>query len=129
MHASLRQLRAFALLTDERNFTRAAAAMHLSQPAFSALVGGLEAALGVRLFDRSKRHVALTAAGVDFEAGARRVLAEFDAAIAGVHDHAALRRGRVSVAVLPSLAAGWLPGVLATYPVFLNSPLAPLLSC
>ena len=115
MHASLRQLRAFALLSDERNFTRAAARLHLSQPAFSALIGGLEAALGVRLFDRSKRHVALTVEGAEFEAGARRVLAEFEAAVSGVHDHATLRRGRVALALLPSLAAGWLPGVLARF--------------
>jgi DNA-binding transcriptional LysR family regulator len=107
--ASLRQLRAYALLLQERNFTRAAAAMHLSQPAFSALIGGLEESLGVRLFDRSKRHVAPTVEGIDFEGPARRVLAEFDAAVAGMHDRASLRRGRVSLALLPSLAAGWLP--------------------
>jgi len=115
MAASLRQLRAYSLLLAERNFTRAAAAMHLSQPAFSALISGLEQALGVRLFDRSKRHVAPTVEGADFEPAARRVLAEFDTAIAGIHDRAALRRGRVSLALLPSLAAGWLPDVLARY--------------
>ena len=115
MAASLRQLRAYALLLQERNFTRAAAAMHLSQPAFSALIGGLEESLGVRLFDRSKRHVAPTVEGIDFEGPARRVLAEFDAAVAGMHDRASLRRGRVSLALLPSLAAGWLPGVLAKF--------------
>jgi LysR family carnitine catabolism transcriptional activator len=115
MAASLRQLRAYSILLHERNFTRAAAAMHLSQPAFSALIGGLEEALGVRLFDRSKRHVAPTVEGADFEAAAHRVLVEFDTAIAGVNDRAALRRGRVSLALLPSLAAGWLPDVLARY--------------
>ena len=115
MAASLRQLRAYVLLLQERNFTRAAAAMHLSQPAFSALIGALEASLGVRLFDRSKRHVAPTVEGIDFEGPAQRVLAEFDAAVAGMHDRAALRRGRVSLALLPSLAAGWLPDLLARY--------------
>jgi LysR family carnitine catabolism transcriptional activator len=115
MAATLRQLRAYSLLLRERNFTRAAAAMHLSQPAFSALIGGLEQSLGVRLFDRSKRHVAPTVEGADFEPAARRVLAEFDTAIAGIHDRAMLRRGRVSLALLPSLAAGWLPDVLARY--------------
>ena len=115
MAASLRQLRAYVLLLQERNFTRAAAAMHLSQPAFSALIGALEQSLGVRLFDRSKRHVAPTAEGIDFEGPARRAIAEFDAAVAGMHDRAALRRGRVSLALLPSLAAGWLPAVLARF--------------
>src|SRR6187200_3459618 len=115
MPASLRQLRAFVLLANERNFTRAASTLNLSQPAFSALIGGLETAVGVRLFDRSKRHVALSTEGADFEPTARRLVGDFDAAIAAVHDHASLKRGRVSVALLPSLAANWLPDVLARY--------------
>ena len=69
----------------------------------------------MRLFDRSKRHVAPTVEGADFEGPARRALAEFDHAVAGMHDRATLRRGRVSLALLPSLAAGWLPTVLARF--------------
>ncbi len=114
-HLGTRQLRAFLALASERSFTRAAAASHLSQPAFSALIRQLEDALGLRLFDRSTRHVALTADGAAFEAAAQRVLAEFDNALAGVRDRAELRRGRVSIALLPSLAADWLPGVLAGF--------------
>jgi len=114
-NASIRQLQAFVALMERRNFTRAAAQCHLSQPAFSALIGQLESALGLRLFDRSTRHVAPTAEGVDFEGSARRVLAEFDAAIAGVTDRLARLRGRVSIALLPSLAAGWLPAVLQDF--------------
>ena len=110
----------FVALAEQRSFTRAAALTHLSQPAFSALIRSLEDALGQRLFDRSTRHVELTSEGRQFEASARRVLAEFDGAVAGAQDYAARRRGRVSIALLPSLAAGWLPGVLAefraTYP-------------
>jgi LysR family carnitine catabolism transcriptional activator len=115
MNVSTRQLRAFVLLAAQRNFTRAAAAMHLSQPAFSALIRQLEDALGLRLFDRSTRSVELTTEGREFELSARRVLDEFDGALAGVRDQAARRRGRVSIALLPSLAAGWLPPVLAEF--------------
>ena len=115
MNVSTRQLRAFVLLAAQRNFTRAAAAMHLSQPAFSALIRQLEEALGLRLFDRSTRSVELTTEGREFELSARRVLDEFDGALAGVRDQAARRRGRVSIALLPSLAAGWLPPVLADF--------------
>jgi DNA-binding transcriptional LysR family regulator len=113
MNVSLRQLRAFVSLCELRSFTRAAAACHLSQPAFSALVRQLEESVGVRLFDRSTRHVEPSAEGRDFEPGARRVLAEFDSALGGVRERALRERGRVSVALLPSLAAGWLPAVLA----------------
>ncbi|KQP22806.1 LysR family transcriptional regulator [Pseudorhodoferax sp. Leaf267] len=112
---STRQLQAFVALAEQRSFTRAAALCHLSQPAFSALIGQLEATLGLRLFDRSTRHVEPTAEGIEFEVSARRVLAEFDAALSGVSDQLARRRGRVSIALLPSLAAGWLPGILRGY--------------
>jgi len=115
MNVSTRELRAFVLLAEQRNFSRAAALSHLSQPAFSALIRRLEETLGLRLFDRSTRSVELTAEGREFELSARRVLDEFDAALSGVRDQAARRRGRVSIALLPSLAAGWLPRVLAGF--------------
>lgn len=115
MNIGTRQLRAFMALVEAANFTRAAAACHLSQPAFSALIRQLEDMVGVRLFDRNTRHVALTAEGQAFQLSAQRVLEEVDAALAGMQDHAARRRGRVAVALLPSLAADWLPTVLAGF--------------
>lgn len=115
MNVSIRHLRAFVALADLRSFTRAAATCHLSQPAFSALVRQLEDAVGTPLFDRSTRHVEPSAEGREFEGAARRVLAEFDAAIGGVRRRALRERGRVSIALLPSLAAGWLPDVLAGF--------------
>ncbi|WP_298835713.1 LysR family transcriptional regulator [uncultured Piscinibacter sp.] len=115
MNISTRQLRAFMALAAERNFTRAAAACHLSQPAFSALIRQLEESLGVRLFERSTRHVELSPEGDEFDRSARRVLAEFEAALSGMRERAARERGRVSIALLPSLAADWLPRVLAAF--------------
>lgn len=102
-------------LAAERNFTRAAALVHLSQPAFSALIGQLEATLGVRLFERTTRHVELSVEGQEFERSARRLLAEFDIALSGMRELAARERGRVAIALLPSLAADWLPAVLAGF--------------
>lgn len=112
MNISTRQLRAFIALSEGRNFTRAASVCHLSQSAFSALIRQLEQSLAVRLFDRNTRHVELTSDGQEFEASARRVLAEFESAVADMHARATLQRGRVSIALLPSLAADWLPDVL-----------------
>lgn len=114
-NVSTRQLRAFVRLAGERNFTRAAAATPLSQPAFSALIRQLEDSVGVRLFDRSTRHVDLTAEGREFLASSWRVLAEFDAALLDLDERASQRRGRVAIALLPSLAADWLPPVLADF--------------
>src|SRR5471032_2910771 len=115
INLSSRQLRAFIALVGEKNFTRAAAASHLSQPAFSALIRQLEESIGIRLFERTTRMVELTSEGAEFEPAARRVLDDVDMALAGVDDRGALRSGRVLIALLPSLAADWLPAVLAGF--------------
>lgn len=115
MNLELRQLQAFEALARERSFTRAAVEMHLSQPAFSALIHRLETTLGVRLFDRSTRSVEPTAEGEAFEEGARRILDEVRSTLFAVGERVAKRRGRVSIALLPSLAADWLPEVLAEF--------------
>lgn len=114
-HVSTRQLHAFLLLAQERSFTRAAAASHLSQPAFSALIRQLETTVGVRLFDRSTRHVDLTEEGAEFRVAAEQLLEGFERALGGLRERATLQRGKVSVAMLPSLAADWLPAVLAGF--------------
>jgi len=115
INLSTRELTAFLTLAEQRSFTRAAALCHLSQPAFSAQVRALEESLGARLFDRTTRSVELTAEGRVLLEPARRLLRDAEAAVHGVHDHAARRRGRVAIALLPSLAAGWLPPLLARF--------------
>lgn len=112
---STRQLRAFVALADERSFTRAAAATHLSQPAFSALIRTLESELNTRLFDRDTRSVQLTAEGKLFEPSARRLLGDVGEAVSDLSDHVERRKGRVHVAALPSLAAGRLPAIFAEF--------------
>lgn len=120
MNISTKHLKAFLLLAEKKNFTRAAETAFLSQPAFSMLIQSLEENMGVRLFDRGTRRVELTAEGKAFEASAARLLAEFDNAFAEISDLAALRKGRVTIAALPSLSAQHLPVVIAefgrTYP-------------
>ena len=112
---ALRELSAFCALAEQRSFTRAAADCHLSQPAFSALIKALEEKVGARLFDRTTRSVELTAEGRVLLESAPRLLRDAEQALADVRDHVARRRGRVALAVLPSLAAGWLPPLLARY--------------
>ena len=70
----VRQLSVFLAVAEELNFTRAAARLHTAQSAVSATVRSLEKDLGVDLFDRSSRQIALTAAGAALIAPARRVL-------------------------------------------------------
>ena len=115
MNLSAKHLRCFMALAQERNFTRAAERCHLSQPAFSTLMGNLEQQAGVRLFNRSTRSVEITAEGRTFEATAVRLLLDMDAAFGELQDHVQLRKGRITIAALPSLAGGVLPPVIARF--------------
>lgn len=95
----LRELRYFLAVAEELNFTRAAARLHIAQQALSATIRGLEQTLGVRLFTRSTRHVALTGAGEALVPAARRILTDVGDAVQLVHQAAAGRRGRLVVGV------------------------------
>ena len=72
----IRQIEFVDAVARHGNFTRAANDLHVAQPAVSAAIRQLEDELGVRLFERTSRHVALTDAGEAFLSGARRVMAE-----------------------------------------------------
>ncbi|HEV7220626.1 MAG TPA: LysR family transcriptional regulator [Terriglobales bacterium] len=111
----MRHLRAFLTIARLNNFTRAASELHVSQSALTVQIRQLEDALGVLLFDRSKRRVALTQAGKEVLAPLERIVIDTEAVISHTRDMAGLRRGFVSVAVLPSLSAGLLPAVLQEF--------------
>ncbi|GAA3074862.1 LysR substrate-binding domain-containing protein [Pseudonocardia yunnanensis] len=90
----LRQLRYLVAIADSGNVGRAAEALYVSQPAVSYALKGLETELGVRLFDRHRAGVTLTAAGGDVLAEARRVLQHADRVVAAAERH---RRGETGV--------------------------------
>jgi len=78
----LRQLRYFTTVAHELNFTRAAAKLHVAQPALSRQIKQLEQELGIALFERNKRKVSLTGPGEAFLGEARAILEQADQALA-----------------------------------------------
>lgn len=77
----LRQIRYFLAVADDLSFRRAAERIAVSQPALSQRIKALEEEIGVPLFARSSRGVALTPAGEVFQRGARQILREVDLTI------------------------------------------------
>jgi DNA-binding transcriptional LysR family regulator len=77
----LRQLRYFVAVAEELHFGRAAERLHMSQSPLSRAIRELERELGVVLFVRTTRRVALTPAGCVLLERSRRALAEIDGAI------------------------------------------------
>jgi DNA-binding transcriptional LysR family regulator len=76
----LRQLRYFLVLSEELNFTRAAARCNVSQPPLSRAISQLESELKATLFDRDTHRVSLTAAGRSLVDDAQRIMAGIEEA-------------------------------------------------
>jgi len=105
----LRHLRSFATLAEERHFGRAAARLHIAQPALSQQVKQLEREFGVELVSRTTRRVELTEAGRRFADHARAVLGSADRAAADMALAAAGRAGRVSAGFIGTASYELLP--------------------
>ena len=113
MTAELRHIEAFLAVARCGNFTRAAAELHVSQPALTVQIRQLESALGVRLFDRNNRTVGLTPPGRELVAPCEQVLLDVRSIVEHAHEFASHRRGVVTVACLPSIASELLPRAIA----------------
>src|SRR6516165_7866543 len=112
MDAHLRDLRYFVAVADELNFTRAAERLHLSQPALSKQVRGLETTLRAQLFRRDRRQVELTAAGAALLTVARGLLRDWDEGIAVVADAAAAEARVLRVGTLTSIGRALFPAIV-----------------
>jgi LysR family transcriptional regulator, transcription activator of glutamate synthase operon len=111
----LRQLRYLVALADAGQFTRAARALRIAQPALSQQIGRLERELGFAVVDRTPRGATLTDAGVRVVARARVVLAEVAALEDEAGTLAGLRGGRVVLGVTPTTGALDVAGILAAF--------------
>jgi DNA-binding transcriptional LysR family regulator len=113
-NATLRQLRVFAAVARHASFARAADELSLTPPAVSMQIKELEAQVGLPLFDRSNRSVALTTVGEYLLSYARRVLAVMRDAEDMVASLRGLQGGLLEVGMV-STAEYFLPRLLARF--------------
>lgn len=104
MSMSIRAMQCFVAVVSTGSISRAAAALHVAQPALSLLIRNLEEDLGVVLLHRTSRGVTPTTAGTRLLAHAREILGRIDAARADVREDQAAPRGTVSLAMSMSMA-------------------------
>ena len=108
-------LNAFVVVADTGSFSQAAEQLHLSQPAVSKRVSGLEDRLGTRLFDRLGRRVLLTEAGQLLLPRARRVLAELDDGRRALQNLSGQVSGTLTVATSHHIGLHRLPPILRSF--------------
>ncbi len=113
-------LRAFLAVARAQSFRRAATLLGISQPALTARIQRLESAIGLRLFDRTSRRVALTDAGGRLMQRSEHTIDELEAIVQDLRSEADLKQGYVAFGASPSIAATLLPhiiqGFMAAHP-------------
>lgn len=109
------QLRTFRAVARLDSFSRAAAELHLTQPAVSAQIAALEKALGARLFDRVGRRVVLTAAGQAALRAAGDIVARLDALTRELRDLGELKTGQLRLGASQVVGVYLLPDLLAQF--------------
>lgn len=112
---TLRQLEYLVTIVAEGSFTRAAALLHVTQPALSHQVRALERTAGGPLLDRLPRSVRLTPMGRAMFPHAQAALADAERAAAAVRQAAGLDGGDLQIATLYSISLGVLPPVLRAW--------------
>lgn len=111
----LRHLRYFVAVAQELSFTRAAVRLGVSQPPLGQQIRALEEELGVSLFSRTKRRVALTAAGAALLEEAERTLAQAEAAAEVARRAGRGEVGRLTIGFISSAGFEVLPRVLRPF--------------
>src|SRR6516225_6914503 len=108
---SLRQLQYALAVAETRGFRTAAERCHVAQPSLSAQLAQLEEALGVRLFERDRRRVLLTAPGRELLERARRVLLEADDLSEAARRAGDPLAGQLRIGVIPTISPYLLPSI------------------
>lgn len=112
MLLTLRQLEILVAAADASTFSEAAARIGISQPSLSETIRRAELELNVKLFDRTTRSVTLTEEGRHVVAVAREMIRSFRHGLENIARWSGARRGRITVAGLPSVACAIMPAAI-----------------
>jgi LysR family hydrogen peroxide-inducible transcriptional activator len=109
---TVKQLRYFVALVEQKHFGRAAAQCFVSQSAFSIAIQELEALLGANLVDRTNRRVTITAVGQEIAALAKLCLQDLTALAEHARGQGRPLHGALQLGIIPTIAPFLLPRVL-----------------
>ncbi|MFC5449610.1 LysR family transcriptional regulator [Paenibacillus aestuarii] len=111
----LRQLTYLLEIAKQQNFTKAAENLHLTQPTLSKMVKGLEAELGVTLFDRSGKYVKLTDTGSVAIDQVQLIMQAVQNLYSAIEDASSLRTGTIHIGLPPVISSVFFPRVIAKF--------------
>jgi len=111
----LQQLRYFQQVSRLRNITKAAEKFQVSQPNITVSIRKLEHELGIQLFDRSQKQLALTPEGTVFLNRIELALRNIDDAILEVNDYKKLQKGTIKIGVPPMMGAFVFPKIFSEF--------------
>lgn len=108
-HLKMGELRVFVAVLEHRSFRKAATAMHITQPAVTKAIAGLEEMLGVKLFDRNAHGVEPTVHGLTFAPHAIAIFGELRSAAQELAIVSSGAKGALQIGTVPMPAVGLLP--------------------
>jgi DNA-binding transcriptional LysR family regulator len=108
-------IQAFVVIAELGGFNKAADQLHITQTALTRRIQKLESYLGLRLIDRTTRHVELTAIGRKFLPQARAIVNEMTSAVGNLKDMSQNAKGSFTLSCIPSLTVSMVPQLIRQY--------------
>ncbi len=111
----LRQLEYFQMASRLKNITRAAERLRVSQPNITVAIKKLETELGIQLFDRSQKQLALTPEGAVFLNRIELALRNIQDAVLEVNDYKQLQKGTIKIGIPSMIGAYLFPKIFSSF--------------
>lgn len=111
----IQQLKYFVEVAKEKNLTKAAKKLFLSQPALSKMIRKLEEELGLELFERQNKKIRLTDIGENLFESAKKAIFQFDDIEKSLQDTVHLKKGHIIVGIPPVIGSLYFAPIISGY--------------